>query len=395
MAKYKAKNETKIVRSQAIDRAKYKLEAFRSELEYVPKNVNDFNFLDKNLYGRVNKEHQTIYPRESKLKLIPQDGQSYFVLDFVAEQLKMFRNKIKQSVSFRKIPQDDPYLSNITIYKGYVDPVDLYKEYLKSHVALFNSRVDVNKIRNYDQWIAEFIRFQKYNGGRFVSTFSGFLRTNQCSIFCSGLAVSIADLDCGDDEQKSEFFLENRLLEYYTKVAMQYGFYVHKSCPWILVSDLNSPQTTLYRENLGLSTLDLTFSQRFYKCRDRDLDYLKDILQDGYSLFVANNPFIKEFTTKCHKTYKNIQYREYNINNNKYNILFYINLYITLKNIEENNYLNEAEEARGREKAIFFAKKLDTTRSLDYISIQFQDSYKTRTGTLNDFLNKRKKASEG
>ena len=395
MSKYKAKNKFKKVRELAIERAKYRTGAFLDELGFVPKNVYNFNFLDKTLYGRINSEYAAIYPRESKLTLVSQDGQSYFVLDFVNQQLEMFKNKIKQSVSFGKIPQDDPFLSKITIHRGYEDPINLYKTYVSSHIAYFNTIVDANKILNYDQWIREFLKFQRANGHRFPTTFSSFQNSNRSTIFSSGLAVSIANLDCSDDTQKSDFFLENRLLEYYTKVAMQYGFYVNKTCPWILVSDLESPSTTLYRQNLGLSTLQSTFSERFNKCYDRDVLFLQDVLENGYSLFVGNNPLIKNIKAKCNKTVKDITYRDYNINNNKYNNIFYINLYITLKNIEENNYLDEAEEARVKKKATFFAKKLDNSRALDYINVQFQDSYKTKSGTLNDYLNKRKKASEG
>ena len=395
MTKYKGKNQIKQVRPLAIERANYKVNSFVDEIGFVPKNVNDFNFLDKTLYGRIDDNHITIYPKESKLKIVPQDGQSYFVLDFVAEQLRLFRNKIKQSVSFGKIPRNDPFLSNITIYKGYEDPVSLYKNYFENHVALFNSRLKADKIISYKNWIEEFIRFQRKNGERFASTFSGFQRTGKSNLFSSGLVISIANLDCADDEQKSQFFLENKLLEYYTKVAMQYGFYVNKSCPWILVSDLQSPQTILYRKNLGLSTTNLIFSEVFDQCYTRDIDYLRDLLEDGYATFIANNPIRKELIAKCNKTYKNVYFRKYNINNNKYNNIFYINLYITLKNIEENNYSDEAEEARVKKKATFFAKKLDNSSAIDYINVQFQQSYTTRAGTLNDFLNKRKKASEG
>jgi hypothetical protein len=395
MSKYKGKNETKITSTLAVDRANYKVNSFRDEIGEVPKNVRDFNFLERTLYGRINQSHDTIYLRETKLKLVPQDGETFFVLDFVAEQLRLFKNKIKQSVSFGKLPSDDPFLSSIVVYKAYEDPVNLYKEYINNQIALFNNRLKPDSIADYGEWVKQFVSFQTNNGARFPTTFSSFQRSSRSSIFTSGLAISIANLDCGNDEQKSDFFLENKHLEYYTKVAMQFGFYVNKSCPWILISDLESPVTIEQRRAVNLTTLSETFTNRFQKCYEKDIIFLKQVLEDGYKTFIANNPIKKDFNTKCNKTIKNISYRYNNINNIIYNNNFYINLYITFKNIEEYNYLSEPEAARVKQKAKIFAKKLDNSRAMDYINVQFQDSYRTRTGTLNDLLNKQRKASEG
>jgi len=395
MSKYKGKNETKITSTLAVDRANYKVNSFKDELGEVPKNVKDFNFLERALYGRINQDDDTIYVRETKLKLVPQDGETFFVLDFVAEQLRLFKNKIKQSVSFGKLPSDDPFLSNIVVYKAYEDPVNLYREYLNNQIFLFNDRVKPDSIIDYGEWTKQFVSFQRINGPKFPTTFSGFQRSGKSSIFTSGLAVSIANLDCGNDEQKSDFFLENRFLEYYTKVALQFGFYVNKASPWILISDLQSPATLTHRQDLELLTLRQTFQKRFQKCYERDTVFLRQLLENGYRTFIASNPIKKEFIIKCNKTAKNITYRYNNINNIIYNNNFYINLYITFKNIEEYNYLSVPEEARVKQKAKIFAEKLDNSRAMDYINTQFQTSYRTRSGTLNNLLNKQRKASEG
>ena len=388
MTKYKGKNDPEDVLNLTIQRAKYKVNSFEDDIGYIPKNVIDFNFCDRVFYGRVDNVNDTIYVNESRLSIIPQEGESYFVLNFVERQFDLFKKKFKQATSLGLIPSNDPYFSDVKAYRGYEDPINLYKIHTSDLILTFNERVDPYEIKTYEDWVDAFIKFQKRNGPQFATTLSGFQRTNDSNIFTSGLAISIADLDCGDDTQKSQFFLENNILEFYTKVAMQFGFYVHKGCPWILVSDLNSPSTILYRENLGLSTGFETFSDFSYKCYEEDLLYLKNILENGYLEFVYNNPFIKEFDLKCDKTYKNIIERDSYINNNIYNNIFYINKYITFKNIEEYNYLNEPEEARVKKKAEIFAKKLDNSRAMDYINTQFKASYKTRSGTLNDLLDK-------
>jgi hypothetical protein len=388
MTKYKAKNNTEDVTNLAIERAKYKVNSFEDDIGYVPKNVVDFNFADRVFYGRIDNTNDTTYTNEALLKIIPQDGESHFVLNFVEKQFELFRKKFKQAVSFGLISSDDPFLSDIKVYRGYEDPINLYKLHIGELILSFNEQVDASEIRNYDDWINAFIKFQKRNGPRFPTTLSGFQRTSKSNIFTSGLALSIANLDCGDDTAKSQFFLENDVLEFYTKTALQFGFYIHKSCPWILVSDINSPSTILYRENLGLSRNSLFFSEISYKCYEEDLSYLRVALEEGYQEFIFLNPFIKEFSLKCNKTYKNITERNININNNIYNNIFYINKYIIFKNIEEYNYLSEPEEARVKQKAEIFAKKLDNSRAMDYINTQFKASYKTRSGTLNDLLNK-------
>ena len=388
MTKYKGKNKTGDVTNLAIERSKYKVNSFQDELGYLPKNVIDFNFADRAFYGRVDPNNDTIYINESQLRILPQDGESYFVLNFVEKQFEMFRKKFKQAVSLGVIPADDPFFSDIKAHRAYEDPINLYKIHISKLIAEFNEKIDPSDIITYEDWVNQFIKFQRRNGARFATTLSGFQRTSMSNIFTSGLAISIANLNCGDDTQKSQFFLENSILEFYTKAAMQFGFYIHKSCPWILVSDVRSPPTTLYRQNLGLSTTLSFFSDISSRCYESDLIYLKNVLENGYLEFVYSNPFIKQFDLKCNKTYKNIIERDSYINNNIYNNIFYINKYIIFKNIEEYNYLSEPEEARVKQKAKIFAKKLDNSRSMDYINTQFKASYKTRSGTLNDLLNK-------
>jgi hypothetical protein len=395
MSKYQGKNEIKKTKRLAHERAKYKLGAFKDELGEVPKNVKDFNFSDRTLYGRVDENLDTIYPKELYLKPMAQEQDIFFVVDFVKEQFTLFKNKIRQAVNLRSIPADDPFLSEIKIYKAYEDPINLYRQYIEDHIENFNSGLNPRKITSYDDWCMEFLRVSKDLKTDFPITLSGFQRTNRSNIFTSGLAISISNLDYGNDEHKSDFFLENKTLQFYTNVAKQFGFYVNKSCPWILVSDLNSPATTVYRKNLDLSSLNKTFIERYELCYNRDILHLRQVLEDGYAKFISDNPLKKEIITKCNKTVKNITYRYNNINNIIYNNNFYINLYITFKNIEEYNYLSEPEEARVQQKAKIFAEKLDNSEAMNYINTQFKDSYKTRSGTLNNLLNKQRKASEG
>jgi|ETNvirenome_6_85_1030632.scaffolds.fasta_scaffold12452_2 hypothetical protein len=395
MAKYNAKNSFKKLKNLTIERAKYRAQAFASELGETPKNVKNFNFTDKTMYGRIDLNYDTVFMKDEFLKAISQGQDTFFVHNPVAESFRLFRKRMQDATAQLHIPKDDPYLTDVKIYRAFEDPVDLYISYMNEQIRIFNDQVDVDLVSNYSDWCNQFVLFCQKGGPQYPISFSGFQRTKRSNMFTSGLVISIADLDYHNDEQKSKFFLENNTLEFYTKTAMEFGFYVNKNCPWLLIYDLDSPANKLYQRSLGLSTVNEIFSKTYYLCHKYDMTYLKFLLSEGYSTFAGQNRIIKKPKIICNKTYFNISFRSNDINNIIYNNKYYINLYIKLKNIEEYNYLDAAELRRVIQKAIIFEEKLDISYSIDYINEQYKDSYSTRPGSLHNLIIEQNKASEG
>ena len=273
--KYNATNKEESTIRLTQQRANYRLQAFKDELGETPQNVVNFNFAERTQYGRIDQNLNTIYPIEKNLKMLPNNDEVLFVMDFVHEPFILLQNKMKQATRMGHIP-NDPILSQLIPRVAYQNPLDLYLDHMEGYLDLYNKSLDISKIDNYESWVNQFFQWTKRNGANFPLTFSNFHRTKLSNIYTSGLAISIAELDKGNDPIKENLFLNNKTLEFYLNAAKQFGFSVSKNSPWLLVSDLNSPASIIYHKNFNLSNINEIFSEKYSLCylQDRDLFFV-------------------------------------------------------------------------------------------------------------------------
>ena len=392
MTNYKGKNKTKSTRVLAAQRAVYKTKAFKEDQSNRPKNIKDFNFVERTQYGRIDQVFNTVYPNKITLKTLknPDKPANYYVAqNFIVDAFDRFVAKMKQAVTFGNCPSDHPYLSEIKVYHAFKDPYALYNEYIENYLDEFVDSINEKSILTFDDWVNSFLFFCKRNGAKFPITFSGFQRTDKSNIFTSGLAISISDLKADDDTKKQEFFLDYPALDFYINAAKQFGFYISQTTPWVLVADLDSPALSLYLEKYNLSTVNQIFSQNYSDCYKEDIRLLRSLLETSYDEFIIANPYNTELDISCKKTKININNKK--IINNKYNNKYYINIIIELYNIEQYNILTPADIQRIKEKAIFFEKKLDISKSIDYINSQFNQLVLARPGGMNDLISRQKR----
>ena len=393
--KYKATNKEKSTIKLTQQRANYRLQAFKDELGEVPQNVVKFNFAERTQYGRVDENMNTIYPDDSQMRMLPNDEEAVFVMDFLHEPFTLLQNKMKQATMMKLIP-NDPILSQMKPMRGYENPRNLYLDYIDEYLSIYNSSLDKSNISNYESWVNDFFQWTKRNGERFPLTFSNFHRTKLSNIYTSGLAISIAELDKDNDPIKENLFLNNKTLEFYLNAAKQFGFSVSKESPWLLVADLNSPALLLYLNNFNLSSVNEIFSEKYFNCFYKDRDLLRQVLESSYKEFVRDNKFKKEFKiNKCNNiNINNIIYNN-NINNIKYNNSFYNKLYIIARGLEERSEYSSAELDRIIKNSEIFEKKLDKEQAMSYTNDQFRKLVLRRPGGLYSIQQKQKLASEG
>ena len=392
--KYNAKNDLDSTIRLAQQRANYRLEAFKTELGEQPENVVDFNFAERTQYGRVNQNMNTIYPRGTKMKLLPNDEEALFVQNFVHKPFVLLQNKMKQATRMRQIP-NDPILSSLKPIRAYENPENLYLNFIEDYVSIFNTTIRLDRVSNYGDWVDQFVIWTKRNGPQFPLTFSNFNRTKLSNIYTSGLAVSIAELDADKDPLKENLFLNNKALEFYLNAAKQFGFSVSKDTPWLLVADLNSPAMSLYLEEFDLSSVNEIFFNNFSLCYEKDVALLRRVMEKGFKSFVEDNPYKKQFSINACDNI-NVNVLNYNniINNNKYNNIFYNKLYIIARNIEEYSAYTSAELDRIQQKQEIFEKKLDKLEALSYTNEQFRKLVVRRPGGLYSIQQKQRERSE-
>ena len=111
MPKYTGKNDIKSTKTLIQERARYKLKAFPENSGRGDHQIVDFNFVEKNLYGRVDTNGDPVILKEENLKnsnfsYDPESGMA--MLDFVADMFRDMQRTFVNACRLGKIPQDDP-----------------------------------------------------------------------------------------------------------------------------------------------------------------------------------------------------------------------------------------------------------------------------------------------
>jgi hypothetical protein len=241
------------------------------------------------------------------------------------------------------------------------------------------------KVDTIDDFMFLLLEFMEKMKDIFPITFSGYQRSSQGSIFSSGLTIDIAGIPFDDDAMKEQLLLDSPAFDYYLNLAKQYGFSVNKRNPGVLISDVASPVTTVYRQKYNLSTVNSIFSNQFDKTLYKDLQYLLDAVQFSYNSYIARKPFIRKFHTSWSlKTITVIEQKSTfdinNINNVLYNNI--INLYINIRNIEERKPYMNSELKHIHKNALKIKGRHSEKKMLEFIDIQFKNKYNLQDGFL-------------
>jgi hypothetical protein len=398
MAKFKAKNQNSSTAFQAYHRSRYKQEAFSPAEADDPKAVVDFLFAERNMYGRVDQNLNTIIPDINYLKRYSSNSSPNGVvaMNFVIDQFTDFLRTFERSLNIGKIRQNDPFLSNISVVRSHENAVNLYEKYMEGIITNFHDNfLNKNTVLGHQQYFKDFFSYISVITPRFPITFTGWQRSKHSSIFTTGLAIDIAGLDEGDDSLK-ERFIESENFPFYLNACSNHGFSVVKNSPWVMVADLASPASTLYHTNNQMSSVGMIFSEQFLMTDMLDFDYIKQFLFTSYNNFVSNSRYIKEFDLCNKKIIKRNVYRNnININkfNNIYNNKYFIEYYNNIRFLEEGKPYSESDKNSFTENAKKLEKIFDISRAIGYINEQYRSVYKTKEGGLNHVLKRINKKS--
>lgn len=391
MSDFKGKNSINSTIIIGGERARYNTQAFPQNNGVGPKQVLDFNFAERTNYGRVDKQHNPVYPiLDFIVPLQSSNAQPSTILamNFVSDQYRDLEMHFVKACRSNLIPKDDPVLSMLTAKRGYEDPTNDYIKYRDSIMRTFvdefliQRNYQVNNINDFMFLLVEFMEKMK---DIFPITFSGYQRSNQGSIFSSGLTIDIAGIPFDDDAMKEQLLFDSPAFKYYLNLAKQYGFSVNKRNPGVLISDVASPVTTLYRQRYNLSTVNSIFSKQFDRTLYNDLNYLLQAIEFNYNSYISSKPYSRKFhTTWSLKTVSVIKDKSSlninNINNVLYNNI--INLYINIRNIEERKpYLNN-QLVNIQKNAMKIKSRHSERRMLEYIDKQFKNKYNLQDGFL-------------
>ena len=406
MANFKGKNTSRNLKFLFQQRAKYYSKALiNPETDERYNSVEDINNFERVMFGRVDPQMNSIFPKQEKIKV----GEQSVGIDFAVDAIEGFISDYHQTLLQvdGTIPVDfgDAFLTNIKIYRSYENPLVKYQKYISAYMARFISTIKTknnsNNITDFHDFVNHFLEFLKRNTPDSPFTMVGWQQSGRSSIFSSGLAFSIADLNCGNDEDKEQFIINSTNFELFQNIASNHGINISLICPWILFVNPQSTSSNMaeYLSNnnvLSNGSVWRSSYERVYRW-DKDIINLINTLILYYKQFITNNSYIKELLITGDKVIQNVEERNISITSEQirsnYSDLEFMLLYAKIRNMEENSIFGPAAMDRIEKKSTFFYNKLDKHQALSYINDQFRFSYLQKPGGLNDFLNRQHKAT--
>jgi len=232
------------------------------EREY--KNLIDFNFGEKLLYGRVTRNFVPMYLNSQFLKLknlnaVADPQTTLSAANFVVDMFSDLSRQFDKSLALGKISADDPFLSNLKAYKAYEDPRQLYNSYLENYLQAITKQFKSQKLKfkDFHEFMTHFENLISVVLPEFPFTFAAYIKSKYCPVNTSGLAIEIADIDYFSDQEKIDKFINSPNWKFYLNACRSYGFMVDKNIPWRIVADIAGPETLKYAKNYGFADTNI------------------------------------------------------------------------------------------------------------------------------------------
>ena len=405
MAIFNGKNNITSLKRLFNERATYLGYSFldSSDTTQRRQGVANINIFERVFNGRVDPSMNTIFAKPELIRY-----GSFSGLNFAVDAMQGFIDDFHASLAaLADAEQAHPYLSRINVYRSYQPPENTYNQYattlMQNLIETIKTNNDNNSIQDFKGFVNYFLNFLKNQRPYSPFTKTRWHMSQNSNIFTTGLAFAIADLPCDDDAPKGNLFsFTNTInLDAYVQTAMNHGFSISLHCPWIMIFN---PLSTSYRvvgsasqgvegylAKNGVLNSSAVYTNSFNKVYKQDIDNLKNKLINYYNKLINLFPYYRIISNRGNKTISKIHYRT-EIDQDNFNA-FYSDkdlhlLYARIRNIEENDFFDEAGMDILEQKINFFYNNLDRQRTLSYINDQFRNSYITKSGGINDYLSK-------
>lgn len=348
----------------------YHQKAFSKIEFYTYSSPVDF-YYDYLLYGRIDQDSNPIRPTASSLVQIRQADGIVKCQNFVNEAFNDFYN-FWELVKRRNTLDENGIFYNLDYIEAYVDPLNLYKQYMKEQNEQFYSYVkqkgSLSQINTFKDFIKHWTIFIDTKTPMLPFTFSSFCVSKFSDPKISGLIIDLSDEDKTDDNKKYNKFINDPNYLFFYNSVTNFGFSVDKKIPWRIIANIDSIPMKNYLEKFNLLNSENLFNFNFLKIHLEDLKLLNLIFSEFYLEFVSANRFsVKPKINKCEKNgikVKNeIVFKEQNI---KQDQDFMIKVYIWIKARENNLSWDQATFDRICEKTVEIYKVLDMNKAMQY-----------------------------
>ena len=315
MTSFKGKNTTESSYVAYYNRAHYKNDVYE-EGPLGPKMSKDFNFAEYHLYGVVDLDYNAIEPNEDLLvplesKLATQGF--HRVMPWCNAMLRDLKN-ILDKATFANCATNNPFINNLTVYRSYESPREIYAKHLKQTIQEFidtallsvdtnlGQHFPISSITHFESFVKQFINFCAFQKKKHPLTYSTWMVSKKSSIYNSGCGVALSNLKYSEDTPKWKEVISTPEFQYYKNVIKQIGFIFDFNNPMVVTPDYGSPSIQNYLAGYNTAGLQSLFNIYFNKCYNKDIDLLYNILKNKYNIFVNSNEYQIVFNEKCIKS---------------------------------------------------------------------------------------------
>jgi len=183
--------------------------------------------------------------------------------------------------------------------RGYIRPVDLYKERLESIKSEFLENYVFNTgVKTFEHFLSRFDEFARDYAPHVPMLYSSFVGSSGCPIHCTGLVLETR-FDPHNDLQSKEVFLNNPDLDFYYEMAKKFGFVVARHAPWCFVANIQSKEMHEYAKFYDISKIQDIPDEYYYECKDFDIDLLREFLYNCYKE-IETREYVETVKRICH-----------------------------------------------------------------------------------------------
>jgi len=315
------------------------------------KNVVDFNFGEKFLYGRVSRRFKPIYFNNNLTKLktfnpINTQGTPPQAINFVVDMFNRMATQFDKCAAVGKISSDHKFLSSLKVYKAFQNPVELHGSFLQTQLGVFSNQLKVNRFKNIEEFMVRFEGLVEESTKLYPITFAGFVKSRFCPISVSGLALEIADADYFNDNSKIEEFINSPNWKFYLNACQSYGFMIDKLIPWRIVADIGSNECLEYSRVYGLThtnhILNISYGRTDIIFFNKLKFYLINLYNNNTNMYTEQYDCNGIPKTR-YKQISKITVEEFDKRVTEQDLL---NLYFKIRMLEEDKKMSEGERLR-------------------------------------------------
>ena len=339
----------------------------------------------KQLYGVVDQVQNSIIANRANLVTIPSAvDPNLLAMNFVVDAFEALAAHMRKGLVIGVLNRTGTaLLTNMKAQKAYVDPNNIYRQYLQQvyeNFAQSRSRTQMNAITNFDSYLSQMMDYLRSIATTVPVTKTAFMTSGLCSAINSGLTICIDTGHAGDDAYKYQTFIDDPNFDFYLRAAKKFGLSVNKNMPWMLTADLFSDAILHYLNNYILPDGSLVNQDNFFDTYYnptylQDINLIKNLIVQVYRNLVEQNPIYEE----SHNCQIKIRYRDL-LPSNALELLDdkkMLHLYLDLRNRETGNALPVTPKIK-REIRDVYTLQPDTSISklqnaAEYINVLYRD----------------------